>query len=115
MTASDRDSQSHGGSQTSSTDAVVTPGTLSTTSWICQAEIIIGGQLCFPVITTVENTVIQSVQFLDIGSQLKLRPTITGDGNILMWIHPELSDGAVEEGLPSKTTTFPATAQSPHR
>ncbi len=70
-----------------------------------KAEIIIGGQLGFPVVTTVENTVIQSVEFLDVGTQLVLTPTITEDGFVLMEIHPELSDGKVEAGLPSKTTT----------
>lgn len=69
-----------------------------------EAEIIIGGQLGFSVVTTVENTVIQSVQFLDTGAQLRITPIITDDGYILMQIHPELSDGVVEEGLPSKTT-----------
>ncbi|MFH1843028.1 MAG: secretin N-terminal domain-containing protein [bacterium] len=70
-----------------------------------EAEIIIGGQLGFSVVTTVENTVIQSVQFLDTGTQLRITPFITQDGFILMKIHPELSDGVVQEGLPSKTTT----------
>jgi type II secretory pathway component GspD/PulD (secretin) len=70
-----------------------------------EAEIIIGDQLGFSVVTTVDNTVIQSVQFLDTGAQLRLTPTITSDGNILMEIHPELSDGQIQEGLPSKTTT----------
>jgi len=69
-----------------------------------EAEIIIGGQLGFSVLTTVDNTVIQSVEFLDTGAQLRIRPTIAGDGFVLMKIHPELSDGAIEEGLPSKNT-----------
>ncbi len=70
-----------------------------------EAQIIIGEQLGFPVVTTVENTVIQSVEFLDTGTQLKLTPTIAGDGYVMMAIHPELSNGKVEAGLPSKTTT----------
>lgn len=70
-----------------------------------EARIIIGGQLGFFVVTTVDNTVIQSVQFLDTGAQLRITPTIAGDGNVLMRIHPELSDGVIQEGLPSKTTT----------
>ncbi len=69
------------------------------------AEIIIGGQLGFSVVTTVENTVIQSVEFLDTGAQLRITPTITGDGQVLMEIHPELSDGVIQNGLPSKSTT----------
>ncbi len=70
-----------------------------------EAQIMIGDQLGFPVLTTVDNTIIQSVQFLDTGTQLRITPTITGDGYILMKIHPELSDGSIKEGLPSKSTT----------
>ncbi len=70
-----------------------------------EAKIIIGGQLGFFVVTTVDNTVIQSVQFLDTGAQLRITPTIAGDGYVRMKIHPELSDGVIQEGLPSKTTT----------
>jgi type IV pilus assembly protein PilQ len=69
-----------------------------------QAEIIIGGELGFSVVTTVDNTVIQSVEFLDVGAQLRITPTIAGDGYVLMKIHPEMSDGVIQEGLPSKTT-----------
>ena len=68
------------------------------------AEIIVGDQLGFSVVTTVNQTVIQSVQFLDTGAQLRITPTITADGYVLMTIHPELSDGKIEQGLPSKTT-----------
>jgi type II secretory pathway component GspD/PulD (secretin) len=69
-----------------------------------EAEIIIGGELGFSVVTTIDNTVIQSVEFLDTGTQLRITPTIADDGNILMNIHPELSNGVVQENLPSKTT-----------
>lgn len=69
------------------------------------AEIQIGGQLGFTVRTIVDNTVIESVQFLDTGAQLTITPIITSDGYVQMQIHPELSDGVIQEGLPSKTTT----------
>jgi type II secretory pathway component GspD/PulD (secretin) len=68
------------------------------------ARIIIGDQLGFYVTTTVDNTILQSVQFLDTGTQLRITPTITGDGYVRMSIHPELSTGKLENGLPSKTT-----------
>jgi type II secretory pathway component GspD/PulD (secretin) len=68
------------------------------------ARIIIGGQLGFFVTTTVENTVMQSVQFIDTGTQLRITPTIAGDGYVRMTIHPELSDGKIDNGLPAKTT-----------
>jgi type IV pilus assembly protein PilQ len=70
-----------------------------------EARIIIGGQLGFFVTTTVENTILQSVQFLDTGTQLRITPTIAGDGYVRMTIHPELSDGVIDNGLPAKTTT----------
>jgi len=69
------------------------------------AMVQIGGQLGFTVRTIVDNTVIESVQFLDTGAQLSITPLITSDGFVQMRIHPELSDGVVQEGLPSKTTT----------
>jgi type II secretory pathway component GspD/PulD (secretin) len=69
-----------------------------------EAEIIIGGELGFSVVTTLDNSVIQSVEFLDVGAQLRITPTIADDGYVLMKIHPELSDGVIDEGLPSKTT-----------
>jgi len=69
-----------------------------------EAEIIIGGQLGFYVVTTVDNTVLQSVEFIDTGAQLRLTPLIAGDGYVRMRVHPELSDGAIENGLPTKTT-----------
>ena len=69
-----------------------------------EAEIIIGGQLGYTVVTTYDRAVMESVEFLDTGAQLRIRPTITGDGKVLMNIHPELSDGVIEKGLPSKTT-----------
>jgi type II secretory pathway component GspD/PulD (secretin) len=69
-----------------------------------EAEIIIGGQLGYTVVTTYDRAVMESVEFLDTGAQLRIRPTITGDGKVLMNIHPELSDGVIEQGLPAKTT-----------
>jgi len=69
-----------------------------------EAEIIIGGELGFRVVTTVENTIMQSVEFLQTGTQLKITPIIASDGNILMKVHPELSNGVIQEDLPSKTT-----------
>ena len=36
---------------------------------------------------------------------LKLTPRISDDGNILLTIHPEVSEGVIDQGLPSETTT----------
>lgn len=73
------------------------------------AEIIIGEQIGFRVVTTVENVVMETVQFLDVGVKMQIVPIITEDGYILMKVKPELSSGQVEAGLPSKTTAQVAT------
>jgi type IV pilus assembly protein PilQ len=70
-----------------------------------EAEIIVGGKLGFYITTTTQTSTIQSVEFLDIGSLLTLTPIISDDGHIQMKIHPKVSDGVVENGLPSETTT----------
>ncbi len=69
-----------------------------------EARLIIGGQLGFRVRSTVESTVFESVEFLDVGTQLIVTPTITDHGWVQLAIHPEISDGQIQEGLPSKTT-----------
>ncbi len=74
-----------------------------------RADILIGEQKGYVSTTVTETSSTQSVQFLDIGAQLRIRPFISSDGLIRMEIHPELSDGDVktESGftLPNKTVT----------
>ena len=69
------------------------------------ARIVIGGRLGFRVTTTSNLITQETVKFLDVGTQLRLTPHIDNSGHILMEIHPEISDGVITEGLPSKTTT----------
>ncbi len=70
-----------------------------------EAKIIIGGKLGYNVVTTIDNTVLQSVEFLETGTQLVLTPHIVDDGRVIMEIHPEISDGTIINGLPTETTT----------
>lgn len=70
-----------------------------------EAEIIIGGRLGFRVTTTVNQVTTESIEFLDVGTMLKLTPRISDDGYILLSIHPEVSEGVIDQGLPSETTT----------
>jgi len=74
------------------------------------AQILIGGRIGYYLTTTTETSTMQSVEFLDIGTQLQITPQITNDGNILMTIHPEISTGSIEAGLPQKTTTSVSTS-----
>ncbi len=74
-----------------------------------RAEIQIGEKKGYINQTVTETSSSNSVEFLDIGAQLRLRPFISSDGMIRMEVHPELSDGEVTvvEGntLPNKQLT----------
>ena len=74
-----------------------------------RAEILIGSELGYVSTSQTETSTTQSVNFLEVGAQLRLRPFIAEDGMIRMEIHPELSQGSVRvEGgftLPDKDVT----------
>lgn len=74
-----------------------------------RAEILIGAELGYISTTVTSTSSSQSVEFLKVGTQLRLRPFISSDGNIRMEVHPELSTGQVRvEGgftLPDKDVT----------
>ena len=54
---------------------------------------------------TTETSSLESVKFLDVGTQLTVTPHIGADGLALLDIHPEVSSGVVSEaGLPSEST-----------
>jgi hypothetical protein len=72
-----------------------------------EARLQVGDQLGFKVTTTTETSTLESVQFLDVGVVLSLRPRITRDGHVLLNVKPEVSQGEVnpETGLPEESTT----------
>jgi type IV pilus assembly protein PilQ len=74
-----------------------------------RAEIQIGSSLGYVSTTVTETSSTQAIQFLDVGTLLRLRPHISSDGTIRMEVHPELSTGTVEvqQGLtlPNKEVT----------
>ncbi len=74
-----------------------------------RAEILIGEQLGYVSTTQTLTATTQSVEFLEVGTQLRLRPFISNDGLIRMEVHPELSTGTVrvEQNftLPDKEVT----------
>jgi len=70
-----------------------------------EAEIIIGDRLGFRITTTTETSSLESVEFIDVGTQLRLTPRISDDGLVLLEIHPEVSSGTISAaGLPSEST-----------
>ena len=74
-----------------------------------RGEVLIGSRDGYLTTTTTETAAIQTVQFLDTGPHLVVRPYIAKDGYIRLEIHPKDSDGGVSitDGLalPSETTT----------
>jgi hypothetical protein len=72
-----------------------------------EARLQVGDQLGFKVTTTTETSTLESVQFLDVGVVLSIRPRITRDGHVLLNVKPEVSTGEVnpETGLPEESTT----------
>ncbi|MFT7462788.1 MAG: type IV pilus assembly protein PilQ [Pseudohongiellaceae bacterium] len=71
-------------------------------------ELIIGGRLGYFGGTTVSDGISQqTVEFLEVGTQLRFRPFIGNDGFVRLEIHPERSSGVVDPttGLPSEFTS----------
>ncbi|MDX1947423.1 MAG: hypothetical protein SFU86_18625 [Pirellulaceae bacterium] len=74
-----------------------------------RAEIQIGDQLGYISTAVTENSATQTVNFLDTGTLLRIRPHISSDGLVRLEVHPELSTGTVtvQSGftLPNKSVT----------
>jgi type IV pilus secretin PilQ/predicted competence protein len=69
-----------------------------------RAEIHIGQQLGYMTSTVNQTSTTQTVSFMPIGTQLRLRPFVTPDGIIRLEIHPERSSGHLEAGIPQTFT-----------
>jgi len=71
-----------------------------------RAEIHLGDQLGYETSTVSQTSTTQTVSFLNIGTQLRLRPFVSSDGMIRMEIHPERSTGKIDDnGIPQTNTS----------
>lgn len=71
-----------------------------------KAQVIVGRRDGFLTTTVTQTQAIQTVEFLETGTQLIFRPFIGDDGFIRVELHPEDSVGFVNaQGLPSEQTT----------
>jgi hypothetical protein len=74
-----------------------------------RAEIQIGEELGYVSTTVTESSSTQTINFLSVGTLLRIRPFIGNDGLIRLEVHPELSTGVVDVqqglSLPSKSVT----------
>lgn len=70
-----------------------------------QGAILVGQKLGYITTTNAETTSTQTVNFLDVGVHLIVRPFIGDDGYIRMEIHPEDSTGVIDSnGVPQTST-----------
>ncbi len=71
-----------------------------------RGQVIVGRRDGYLTTTVTETTAVQTVEFLETGTQLIFRPFICDDGFVRMEIHPEDSTGSLNEAnLPFETTT----------
>ena len=70
-----------------------------------EAEVIIGDRLGFRVTTTINQVTSETIEFLESGVILRVLPSVDGQGRIMLTIHPEVSTGRVEDGIPNQQTT----------
>lgn len=71
-----------------------------------RAELIIGQRLGYKTVSQNGAQSIENINFLEVGTKLLLRPFVAQDGLVRMEIHPERSDGRINEaGLPESRTT----------
>jgi general secretion pathway protein D len=70
------------------------------------AEIHVGENLGYQTSTVSQTSTTQTVQFMSVGTQLRLRPFVSADGIIRMEVHPERSAGALDiNGIPQTNTS----------
>ncbi|MDA7951594.1 MAG: hypothetical protein MPJ24_08915 [Pirellulaceae bacterium] len=61
-----------------------------------EADILIGDEIGYISTTVTETAATQTVEFLEVGTQLTIKPFIASDGTIRMSVQPELSSGDVQ-------------------
>lgn len=70
-----------------------------------RAELQLGDRLGFRTLTQTQTSTVQKVEFMNVGTQLYLRPFISSDGMVRMEIHPERSSGSVIDNIPQTSTS----------
>ncbi|MCK4340095.1 MAG: hypothetical protein KAY37_00035 [Phycisphaerae bacterium] len=69
-------------------------------------EVIVGRRDGYITTTVTETAAIQTVEFLETGTQIKFRPVINDDGTVRLSVHPKDSNGGLSAAnLPFEETT----------
>ncbi len=70
------------------------------------AEVIVGRRDGYLTTTVTETAAVQTVDFLETGTQIQFRPVINDDGTVRMAVHPKDSNGGLSAAnLPFEETT----------
>ncbi|MEM1097688.1 MAG: hypothetical protein AAGH92_02750 [Planctomycetota bacterium] len=73
-----------------------------------KADLLVGQRLGYLSTTVTDTSNTQTVEFLDVGTQLTVRPFVSDEGTIRLELRPAISDGAVREQagfvIPDETT-----------
>ncbi len=93
-------------------DALETDGrlrTISTPKLLAlenkEASVVVGDRIGYRVTTTINQVTTESIEFLESGVILRVTPSISVNGRVMLDIYPQISTGSVNNGIPSKTTT----------
>lgn len=68
------------------------------------AELQLGERLGYSTLSQNLVSTTQQIDFLDVGTLLRVRPFISTDGMVRMEVHPERSRGSIVEGVPQAST-----------
>ena len=69
------------------------------------AEVVIGDRIGFKVTTTIDSVTTESVEFIESGVILRVKAAVDNSDRIMLSVHPEVSSGTVNDGIPSVSTT----------
>ena len=68
------------------------------------AELQLGERLGYSTLSQSIVSTTQQIQFMDVGTLLRVRPFISTDGMVRLEVHPERSRGAIVDGIPQAST-----------
>ena len=69
------------------------------------ASVIVGDRLGYVNTVTINEVTSENTEFLESGVILEVTPSVDNKGRIMLDIHPEVSTGTINDGIPSQTTT----------
>lgn len=68
------------------------------------AELLLGNRLGYQTLTQNYTSTIQQIDFLNVGTVLRVRPFVASDRMVRMEVHPERSSGQVVQNIPQTST-----------